>query len=304
MQIKQFEPDVFKQLYQPATDSHKGQNGRLLVIGGSELFHASIFWSAQIASKIVDLVHFTSPANENNDLVRKKLKDGYWEGIVVDWGEVEGYIQEDDCILIGPGMTRAESPEISNDKFQITNKAQSTNNQDTRTIINTLLKKYPDKKWVVDGGALQEVEPTLLNGNMIITPHQGEWLRLLSQDTRYKIQDPVNNQEIITNYSNLHQNLTIILKGKKDLVCRGEEIIEIEGGNAGMTKGGTGDVLAGLVAALYCKNEAFLAGQVASFVNKKAGEALAERVGVYFNAGDLVNKVPRVLYDHIKEVVL
>ena len=40
-------------------------------------------------------------------------------------------------------------------------------------------------------------------------------------------------------------------------------------GNAGMTKGGTGDVLAGLVAALYCKNEAFLSACAGSYINKK-----------------------------------
>jgi ADP-dependent NAD(P)H-hydrate dehydratase / NAD(P)H-hydrate epimerase len=74
--------------------------------------------------------------------------------------------------------------------------------------------------------------------------------------------------------------------------------VEIEGGNAGLTKGGTGDVLAGVVAALYCTNEAFLAAQVGSVVVKKAGEKLAERVGEYYSAGDVVGEVARVLYEH------
>lgn len=207
----------------------------------------------------MDLVHFTSPANENNELVRQKIKAGFWEGIVVDFGNIDSYIEEDDCILIGPGMERGEV---------------------TQKITNELLVKYPQKKWVVDGGALQEVDPKLLNGNMIITPHHKEWERLDGQ---------------ITEFSNEHQNLTILLKGQVDLVCRGDEVVEIIGGNVGMTKGGTGDVLAGLTAALYCKNEAFLSAQVASYVNKKAGESLARAVGHYFNAGDLVSQVPKEL---------
>jgi len=69
-----------------------------------------------------------------------------------------------------------------------------------------------------------------------------------------------------------------------------------------MTKGGTGDVLAGLVAALYCKNEAFLSAQAASYVNKRAGERLAKRVGIYFSAGDLVTEAPAVLGSLIKTV--
>ncbi|MBI5356567.1 hypothetical protein HZB78_03055 [Candidatus Collierbacteria bacterium] len=114
-----FNPDKVR-LYQPLPSSHKGQNGKLLVIGGSKLFHSSIFWSADVASKIVDLVHLTSPANENNQIFRKRLKEKFWNGIVVDWKDVESYIEEDDCVLIGPGMTRNEvaQTQISKFKFQ------------------------------------------------------------------------------------------------------------------------------------------------------------------------------------------
>jgi hydroxyethylthiazole kinase-like uncharacterized protein yjeF len=285
--MNEFDSTLLKQLYQPADDSHKGQNGRLLVIGGSTLFHAAIFWSAQVASKLVDLVHFASPAAENNDLVRMKLKEGFWEGIVVDFNEIDDYIKEDDCILIGPGMTRSEAPETRNPKLEIRNEIS------TKVVVDALLTKYPEKKWVVDGGALQEVDPQLLNGNMIITPHQGEWQRLLEKSEIRSTKSETIVQMI--QFSKNHQNITILLKGEKDYVCKGEEVVEIAGGNAGLTKGGTGDVLAGLVAALYCKNEALLAAQVGSFVNKKAGESLATRVGVYYNAGDLVAEVPIIL---------
>ena len=165
--MKFFDPQIMQAVYRPSPDSHKGQNGRLLVIGGSKLFHASIFWAADVASKIVDLVHFTSPVMENNDLVRQKAKAGFWNGIVVPWEKVGEYIEEDDCILIGPGMPR--------------NDGLSDYETPTAEIVNELLKNYPDKKWVVDGGALQEMDPNLLNGRMIITPHQGEWERLLSK---------------------------------------------------------------------------------------------------------------------------
>ena len=104
-----FDKRIVERLYKPREGSHKGENGRLLVIGGSKLFHTSIFWSADVASKIVDLVHFTSPASENRELIRRKLKEGFWNGIVVDFAEVEDYINEDDCVLIGPGMVRADS---------------------------------------------------------------------------------------------------------------------------------------------------------------------------------------------------
>lgn len=54
-------------------------------------------------------------------------------------------------------------------------------------------------------------------------------------------------------------------------------------------------MLAGLVAALACKNELFLAATAGSYFNKKAGESLFEKVGYYFNASDLAEEIPRVM---------
>lgn len=267
-------------LYNPPPDSHKGENGRLLVIGGSTLFHASIFWSADVASRIVDLVHFTSPANENNALVRQKLKAGFWNGIVVDYASVHDYLREDDCALIGPGMPR-EDGLLPGEPL-------------TAQLVDDLLTRFPQKKWIIDGGALQVVNVNLLNENMIITPHHKEWEKLI-QKSNLKNHNVSDQKEVIGNFSAAYGNVTILLKGSEDIVCQGSRVEVVSGGNAGMTKGGTGDVLAGLVAGLYCKNDAFLAAVTASKVMKQAGDELFITKGVYFNASDLVEMVPQVL---------
>ena len=62
-----------------------------------------------------------------------------------------------------------------------------------------------------------------------------------------------------------------------------------------MTKGGTGDVLAGLIAALACKNDPWLATIAGSYINKKAGDELYKTVGPYFNASDLANEIPEMM---------
>jgi NAD(P)H-hydrate epimerase len=287
--------DDIQGLYRLPKESHKGQNGRLLVIGGSKLFHASIFWAADIASKIVDLVHFSSPAIENNELVRKRVKEGFWNGIVVPWEKVEDYIREDDCIVIGPGMPRKEGLEKGE--------------KPTGEIVNELFGKFSDKRWVVDGGALQEMDTKLLNGRMVITPHMGELKRIFRHSEKKipnsKFQIPNNFQnsndqiqqmgKFLCDFSKRHDNVTVLLKGVKDIVCEGDECVIVEGGNEGMTKGGTGDVLAGLVGALYCKNDAFLAAKAGSLINKSAGDRLYKRVGTYYNASDLVDEVPVVM---------
>lgn len=289
-------------LYKSPYDSHKGMNGRLLVIGGSRLFHASIFWAADVASRIVDLVHFSSPSAENNDLVRKKAKQGFWNGIVVPWRKVEEYISEDDCILIGPGMPRKEGLEKGEEP--------------TGSIVNRLLAQFPAKRWVIDGGALQEMDPKLLNEEMITTPHLGEFKKLIQHSeqeirnpkslragpeveilnkSKIQMKDIQNLCDLVGEFSQKHGRVTVLLKGVKDIVCRGGECAVVEGGNPGMTKGGTGDVLAGLVGALYCKNDAFLAAEAGSLINKRAGDRLYTRVGPYFNASDLVEEVPLVM---------
>jgi NAD(P)H-hydrate epimerase len=281
--------DVQKLTY-PKPDSHKGQNGKLLVIGGSHLFHAASLWSLTVASRIVDLVHYSS-IPENNEIVHE-LKKEFRNGMVVSRDDVEDYIKEDDVILIGPGMTRDE---------------------ETKTLTDRLLKKYPEKQWVIDAGALQMMELSHIPKNAILTPHHQEFATLLKRADvpsskchpapdagSYKMPDQVRHDKVdvvqtqVKQFSEQHQCI-ILLKGKEDIASNGEEIRVIEGGNAGMTKGGTGDVLAGLIAALACKNDPWISTLAGSFINKKAGDELYTTVGPFFNATDLSNQIPKTM---------
>jgi hydroxyethylthiazole kinase-like uncharacterized protein yjeF len=259
--------ELLSRLYQPAENAHKGQNGKVLVIGGSELFHSSLIWAATIASKVVDMVHVASPAKTNEALVRERIKKEFLEGIVIPWNRVEEYIEEDDVILIGPGMPRDEGLEAGEES--------------TGMMVDRLVAAYPDKKWVIDGGALQAINPELIKQNMIITPHAREFARLEGY---------------------LPLQAVIVLKGPVDKITSGQEMVMVEGGNPGMTKGGTGDVLAGLTAALYTKNEAMTAATAASVVCKRAGDELKKRQGLYFNASDLTDQIPQTMRRLIGEV--
>lgn len=266
-----------KQVTLPKPDSHKGQNGKLLIIGGSELFHAASKWSLDIASKFVDMVFYASIPS-NNELI-KQAKGEFWNGIVIPRDELETYAEEADAILIGPGMERTK---------------------ETETLTNALLKKFPDKKWVIDAGALQMLDPQLLTDKCIITPHIGELERLVAKVPEIK------NFEVTDDHlkmlSQKLRNVCILFKGQVDFVAQGEKsVIAIEGGNPGMTKGGTGDVLAGIVAGLYACNDTLTAAVVGSYLNKAAGDSLFESVGPFFNASDLVNEVPKVLWQQLQK---
>lgn len=157
--------DTFLQnIHLPKEGSHKGQNGKLLIIGGSELFHAASKWSLDIASKFVDMVFYASVPS-NNALVQE-AKGNFWNGMVIRREDLESYISEADCILIGPGMERKEthiedySPVNQSEALTQSLTAEEWNH-DTEKVVNYLLHKYSTKKWVIDAGALQMVNPQL-----------------------------------------------------------------------------------------------------------------------------------------------
>jgi hydroxyethylthiazole kinase-like uncharacterized protein yjeF len=167
-------------------------------------------------------------------------------------------------------------------------------------LTKYLLNKYPQKKWVIDAGALQMMEPEWLlplRGNVILTPHPMEFerVRLKIKDERVKKEIESKSLDKQIELFAKEYNCIVLLKGQEDSICSPEKCVSISGGNAGMTKGGTGDVLAGLVAALACKNDLFLAATAGAYFNKKAGEALFEKVGYTFNASDLAEEIPVVM---------
>lgn len=267
--MQEFDPAVLKNLYVPASSSHKSQNGKVMLIAGSKLFHAASIWPLTVMSRMVDMVFYAS-VFENNELI-SQMKEHFLNGIVIPRSRIDNYIQEADAVLIGPGLPRKEGEQEGDD--------------DTQALTKNLLLKYPNKKWVIDGGSLQTISPEIIPNSAIVTPHKGEFQMLFEVDA---------NEQTVFEMAKKY-NITILSKGEKDIVANSESCVVISGGNAGMTKGGTGDVLAGLVTAFYAKNEAFLSACAASYVNKKAGESLAKKMGLYFNSSDLADEIPIVL---------
>jgi len=262
-------------LHVPAKGSHKGQNGRLLIIGGSRLFHAASIWALEVASRIVDLVHYSS-VPENNEIVLSVKKE-FHDGIVVPREDIEAYIEEDDSILIGPGMMRDE---------------------ETKVLTHRLLTAYPDKQWIIDAGALQMLSLRDLPHGSILTPHHQEFAGLWQKalEEQRTLEQFTSDEERVRAFA-MRYKVIVLLKGHMDVACSETVCRRIEGGNEGMTKGGTGDVLAGLVAALSCKNDPFEAVIAGSYINKKAGEALYKSVGPFYNASDLTRQIPLVMKD-------
>ena len=271
----EFDPTTLKELYIPDTSSHKAQNGKVMLIAGSKLFHAASIWPLTVMSRVCDMVFYAS-VDENNEIVTK-MKEQFLNGIVIQRDKIDSYAAEADAILIGPGLPREAG--------------QQDDDDDTKELTVNLLSKYSNKKWVVDGGSLQTIDPNILPSTSIVTPHKGEFLKLFGVEP---------NESSVPEMAKKY-GIVILSKGEVDIVSSPDKTVAVSGGNAGMTKGGTGDVLAGLVTSLYAKNDAFLAACAASYINKKAGESLEKTMGLYFNASDLANEIPLVMKELITQ---
>ncbi|OGK13984.1 hypothetical protein A3B40_01585 [Candidatus Roizmanbacteria bacterium RIFCSPLOWO2_01_FULL_37_16] len=287
-------------IHLPQPNSHKGQNGRVLIIGGSTLFHSASIWAAEITSHFVDMVHYCS--TWENEEIFVSLKRKIRNGIVVSRKDLLSYIEEDDAILIGPGMVRGK---ISNfpalpagRQFPISNFKDILRIKDeamyTYYLTKYLLEEYPHKKFVLDAGALQMMKPewlVKLKTKAIVTPHQGEFKRLfgLSVD-----RCSVDEKEKIVKEQAKKYNCVILLKAVRDYISDGEKTVVVDGGNAGLTKGGTGDILAGLTVSFFAKNPALDSCAMASYILKRSADEIFLKKGYWYNIKDIIDHVPIV----------
>jgi len=258
----------------PQSNSHKGENGKVLIIGGSSLFHSASIWAAELLAYFVDMVFYYSPHPTNQTLMLEN-KRRFRNGIVISETDLANYCQEAGVILIGPGMKRQ-------------GKHKDPEGVLTHTLTNRLLRQYPEKKFVIDAGALQELELSNLKKSHLLTPQWTEYSNLFPQF-----------QEDFSGLLGHYPASYLIKKSGVDYCLSWEQpqtIVRIEAGNEGLTKGGTGDLLAGLTAAFYVKNPALLSATCASYVLNKAADYLYQSQGPFYSTTQLLAEVPRIFW--------
>jgi hydroxyethylthiazole kinase-like uncharacterized protein yjeF len=273
-----FSPEEIKKLWIPKGDSRGEDNGQVTIIGGSKLFHGAPILSLKAASRTVDMVFFSSPepaVGETAALIKAALSSFIW----VPWEETESYIRKSDAVLIGPGMMRYHSENI---KLLLTDdKILDDAGKETKTVTQFMLGKFPNKQWVIDGGSLQVMKPEWIPEKAILTPNTKEYEMLFNEKFT------INNLQLNAK----KYRCVVVYKGPVGYVTDGMTTYEIDGGNAGLTKGGTGDTLAGLTVGLAAKNPPLIAAASASYIVKKAAENLELRVGLNFNADDVAENI-------------
>ncbi len=275
--IKKFERNDLNNLYKPANSSTKNENGLVTIIAGSKLFHGPPLVTIQVASRIVDMVFLSSP-EPSIGRIAENLKSQLSSFIWIPWEDTDHYIEKSDSLLIGPGFMRYGSEK---DAHLQTDRHCDETCMISREITRRFLKKYYYKRWVIDGGSLQVMDPEWIPSGAVLTPNLKEYKKLFSN---------LSPESVSKKY-----DCTIVVKGPISHVYSPGEITEIRGGNPGLTKGATGDVQAGLTCALFAKNSGHLSASAASYIIKSAAESLYHKVGVNYNADDLVNEIPQIM---------
>ncbi|MBI5155936.1 NAD(P)H-hydrate dehydratase [Candidatus Peregrinibacteria bacterium] len=250
-------------------DSHKGENGKVAVIGGSLHQHGAPLFSALAAEASgADLIFVCIPACHTEVTKAQSLNFQVhpFAGDELTKKEVPMILEllaTMDCAVLGPGLARTQS---------------------TLDAIEAIIVSATCPL-VLDASALQPKTPELaMNKGCVLTPHAGELERM-------KI-DPKHIGQVARD-----RHITILAKGIIDRIADDEGVItEVQGGNAGLSVGGTGDALAGLTAGLIAQHLAPAdACRIASNVIKNAGDALMETYGYAYGTRRVIEKIPVML---------
>ncbi len=252
--------------------SHKGDYGRLLVVGGSSMYSGSPMLNALAAYRAgCDVVVIAAPESAANaikayspNLIAVSLK-----GNKLCKAHVKQILElqkKADAMVIGGGLGRSE------DVFEA-----------VREILKAT--RIPT---VVDADALRAID-FRLNDRFVLTPHSHEFGVLNKGFPTEEIRRRIDQVKHLA----LKLNCTILLKGNTDVISDPVNTTINRTGNVYMTKGGMGDTLAGIAGALLARGVSkFGAASAAAYINGRAGDLAAKKLHEGLMATDLLNYIP------------
>jgi hydroxyethylthiazole kinase-like uncharacterized protein yjeF len=270
-------------------ESHKGDFGRLLVVGGSETFSGAPTLVAMAALRTgVDLAYLAAPektaqaiSSISPDIITIKLKGTHLNPANIL--ELKEHIRTCNAVAAGPGLGLHE---------------------ETRGAVKGLVEavEQAKKPLLLDADALKVFASfkRKLKIPLVLTPHAGEFEIL----TGRKVPDSLAEKVLAVKKAASSLGAVLLLKGHVDVVSDGKRTKLNITGNPGMTVGGTGDVLSGIVGASLARGvDPFEAAVAGAFVNGAAGDFVFNEKGAHMVASDLFDWIPHVLndpMDHLK----
>ena len=259
--------------------SRKGDNGIVIVVGGSYIYHGAPVLSSLAALRCgTDLVYTSVP--KINVTPTRAISPNLIVIPLVDQKLTLGAVKK----LVGALPRNLHSATIGMGLA-----IQEKNS--LLYLVKSLLDR--DVRLSLDASALiPEVLPLLANKNVVVTPHSGEFKRLFGDVPP----DSQNERIPLVEQHALDNGITILLKGPTDIISNGKTTYLCEKNTPAMTVGGTGDVLSGLVAGLLSKNRNSLeSAAAASFICGLAGKHVQDKLGLHMTSMDLIDAIPNVM---------
>jgi hydroxyethylthiazole kinase-like uncharacterized protein yjeF len=264
-------------------EAHKGTFGRLLVIGGSNVFSGAPALAAMAALRIgVDIVTVAAPektataiSSMSPALITIKLKGKHLNP--GNLPTLKEQVESATAVVLGPGLG-----------------LHSETKEATKQIIEQLEEKGTPLLLDADGLKAFAEFKRKVELPMVLTPHAKEY-EILTGDKL-----PKDLEEKAEKVQKRARKLgaTILLKGPVDIISNGENAKFNFTGNPGMTVGGTGDVLSGVVGGLLAMGaNPFRAAVAGAFINGAAGDFVAAEKGYHMIPTDLLEFIPKVMDD-------
>ena len=268
------------------SSSRKGDNGKVLVLGGSYIYHgapalsslAALRTGADLVYTCVPKINVQSTRAVSPNLIVIPLADSKLTRGAVN--KLLGQIPSDlDSSTIGMGLS-IQDPEA------------------LKLLVKSLLDR--DVRLSLDASTLVNYILPLLSGkNVIVTPHQGEFKRMFGE---VPPESKKSRIAMVEKFAKKH-SVTIILKGSTDIISNGTTTYLNTKNIPAMTVGGTGDILSGIISGILAQNRDVLESAVtATYFNGLAGKMTQKKFGTHMTATDLLDVLPIVMksFDKIK----
>jgi len=269
----------------PKKQSHKGENGSVLIIGGGPYTGAPGLSGLAALRTGADLVFIATPkrcwqaiASFSPNLIVKNLNSDILTS--EDVSIIESLFTKCDSVVLGPGLGDAKETEEAILK-----------------IVKLVIKE--NKPLVIDADAIRPIgkQPALLkNSKTIITPHAKEFKKLTGADLPNDLEGRIETVRMWAD----KLGVAIFVKGPIDILSNGNDIKLNKIHNEAMTVGGTGDVLAGIIGSLLSKGvEPFHAMRIAAFLNGESGNKAFVNKSYGLLATDIIEEIPVVLKKYV-----
>jgi hydroxyethylthiazole kinase-like uncharacterized protein yjeF len=263
-------------------DSHKGDYGRVIVVGGGSRYVGAPALAALAALRTgSDLAIVAAPEKAawtinalSPDLITVKLRcEDLDPGSI---GAVLDEVGKASALVIGPGLGREEKTLEA-----------------VAMLLGELRNGSPALPAVIDADALNVVSSKISRGMpWVLTPHAGELGGMMKRQPPSGLEQRMEAARSAAD----EFGCVVLLKGNVDVIVSPQGEVRLNRtGNPGMTVGGTGDVLSGIVGSLLGQGHPpFEAAWAGAWICGRAGDLCMKEKGYEFVASDLLDKIPEV----------